>query len=87
MLNTQRAGITEREFETFRRACRGASNVEIARAMHVGTQTVKNRLSIVYCKLAESGVGQRVGNPRVYFAYMMGLSDGIKYAEGRGKPQ
>jgi FixJ family two-component response regulator len=72
------AGITPREFEAFRRACRGATNVEIAKAMGIAQQTVKNYLSLVYCKLTDAGIGVRVSSPGRYYSYLMGLADGVQ---------
>lgn len=48
-------GLTEREFQTLLAVCHGRSNAEAADRLCVQPQTVKNHLTNVYRKLAQSG--------------------------------
>lgn len=58
------AVLTDREREVLAAAATGASNAEIARALHLGETTVKTHLSAVMTKL---GVPNRVGAALVAF--------------------
>lgn len=48
-------GLTEREFQALLAVCHGRSNADAAERLHIQPQTVKNHLTNVYRKLAQSG--------------------------------
>jgi DNA-binding NarL/FixJ family response regulator len=45
------ATLTPRELEVLRWVCRGATNGEIARSLHLGERTVKSHISAIFSKL------------------------------------
>jgi len=49
--------LSSREKEVLSLVARGCDNKEIAKLLYIGEQTVKNYVSIIYCKL---GVHDRV---------------------------
>jgi DNA-binding NarL/FixJ family response regulator len=69
--------LTDREFEVLVELARGASNAEIARALHLGETTVKTHVSRVLAKL-----GLRDRTHAVVFAYEQGIvAPGVGRAE------
>ena len=51
----RRFGLSDRELEVLRAACRGDSNKEIAIALSISDQTVKHHLTKIFAKAAVSG--------------------------------
>jgi len=67
-VRTRPAELTDREFEVLVELARGASNAEIAQALHLGETTVKTHVSRVLNKL-----GLRDRTHAVVFAYEQGI--------------
>jgi two-component system response regulator DesR len=56
--------LTARELELLRKLCAGATNSEIAEALHLSEGTVKNYVSVLYAKLGVRHRAEAVGKAR-----------------------
>lgn len=60
-------------------ACRGLSNAQIAERVCLQEQTIKNHLTHIYQALEDFGLGRGLHHKRAYYAYLMGLRDGLRH--------
>ena len=73
--------LTPQQERALTLACRGLSNAQIAERMCVQEQTIKNHLTNVYQILGDAGLARGLHHKRAYFAYLVGLRDGLRHGE------
>lgn len=77
--------LTPQQERALTLACRGLSNAQIAERMCLQEQSVRNHLMNAYRTLGDAGLGLGIRHKRAYFAYRMGLRDGLRHGGGESR--